>query len=282
MAAASPDAPFPGAGSTQRDAGVTRATANPELPGHLPGAGKTRSKVNRSRSAAGAGLGAQWRGRAERTEVGTSSCLARPPACRAPRRRSCRPPAPPPAATAAVGPIYGSAAAGSGRRGRRSREPAPALTSAARAAICSYCKAFPCGSERTELRAMRPGREGAGTRTAPGGALTNLAGWAMPAARPAPESETPGWGRRGRARRLPGAAEPLRSPRYPFSVCPTRSVPLEASPRSVTGGGAGPSRDTCFLGLCALHGVPTAPVDKGTPPRHPLLPGPVHPQSLMA
>lgn len=93
---------------------MTRANAKPELPGHLPGAGKTRSKVNRSRSAAGAGLGAQRRGRVARIEVGTSGSLVRPPACRAPRRRSCCPPAPPPAATAAVGPIYGSAAAGSG------------------------------------------------------------------------------------------------------------------------------------------------------------------------
>lgn len=114
---------------------MTRATASPELPRHLPGAGKTRSKVNRSCSAAGAGLGAQQRGRAVRTVVGTSGCLACPPACRAPRRRSRRPPAPPPAATAAVGPIYGSAAVGSGRRGRRSREPALALTSATREAL---------------------------------------------------------------------------------------------------------------------------------------------------
>lgn len=148
---------------------MTRATANPELPGHLPGAGKTRSKVNRSRSVAGAGLGAQRRGRAARTEVGTSGCLARPPACRAPRRRSCRPPAPPPAATAAVGPIYGSAAAGSGRRGRRSREPAPALTSAARAALRSCCKlsravrtAQSCERCAPAGRARGPGRRRAG------------------------------------------------------------------------------------------------------------------------
>lgn len=63
---------------------MTRANAKPELPGHLPGAGKTRSKVNRSRSAAGAGLGAQRRGRVARIEVGTSGSLVRPPACRAP------------------------------------------------------------------------------------------------------------------------------------------------------------------------------------------------------
>lgn len=256
---------------------MTRANAKPELPGHLPGAGKTRSKVNRSRSAAGAGLGAQLRGRVARIEVGTSGSLVRPPACRAPRRRSCRPPAPPPAATAAVGPIYGSAAAGSGseRQAESGTRPCAHLR-------CTRCyplalQAVPCGSDSTKLCAMRPGREGAGTRTAPGGALTNLADWATPATSPAPESETPGLGRRGRAGRLPGAAEPLRSPHYPYSVRPTRSVPLEASPRSVAGGGAGPSRDTCFLGLCALYGVPTARVDKGTPSRRPLLPGPVHP-----
>lgn len=169
MAAARPDAPFPGAGNPQKGAGGTRATASPEPPGHLPGAGKTRSKVNRSRSAAGAGLGAQRRGRAARTEVGTSGCFARPPAWLAPRRRSRLPPALPPAATAAVGPIYGSAAVGSGRLGRRSRVPSPVLTSAARAALRSFGKLS--GAARTSPsygrrapagRAQRPGRRRAG------------------------------------------------------------------------------------------------------------------------
>lgn len=177
MGPARPDAPFPGASSPKRGAGVTRATASPELPRHLPGAGKTRSKVNRSRSAAGAGLRAQRRGRAVRTEVRTSGCLAPPSACRAPRRRSRRPPAPPPAATAAVGPIYGSAAVGSGRLGRRSRVPAPVLTFAARAALRSFCKLSreartpPSSGWRAPAgRARGPGRRRAGR------ALTWLAG----------------------------------------------------------------------------------------------------------
>lgn len=171
MAPARPDAPFPGAGSPQRGAGVTRATASPELPRHLPGAGKTRSKVNRSRSAAGAGLGAQRRGRAARTERSQDFRLPRPPppACRAPRRQSRRPPAPPPAATAAVGPIYGSAAVGNGRLGRRSRVPAPVLTFAARAALRSFCKlsraartAPNWGRRAPAGRARGPGRRRAG------------------------------------------------------------------------------------------------------------------------
>lgn len=244
---------------------MTRATASPELPRHLPRAGKTRSKVNRSRSAAGAGLGAQRRGRAARTEVRTSGCLARLPS------RPPRPPTPesPPARAAAS--CHRCRRPHLWQRGRGER---PARQAERRTRPCAHLRrtrgsllllqAFPCSSDRTELPAARPGREGAGTRTAPGGARTNLAGGATPAACPAPKSETPGWSWRGRARRLPGAAEPLRSPRYPFSGRPTRSAPLEASPlHSVAGGGAGPSRDTCLLGLCALHGVPTAPVDKG-------------------
>lgn len=108
------------------------------------------------------------------------------------------------------------------------------------ARLSARSASFPVQLGPHELRAARPGREGAETRTAPGGARTNLAGWATPAACPAPKSETPGWSWRGRARRLPGAAEPLRSPRYPFSVRPTRSAPLEASPpHSVAGGGCG-------------------------------------------
>lgn len=244
---------------------MTRATASPELPRHLPGAGKTRSKVNRSRSAAGAGLGAQRRGRAARTERSQDFRLPRPPP------RLPRPPTPesPPARTAASchrcrRPHLWQR--GRGERPARQAEPSTRPCAHLRRTRGSplVLQAFPCSSDRTELGAARPGREGAGTRTAPGGARTNLAGGATPAACPAPKSETPGWSWRGRTGRLPGAAEPLRSPRYPFSVRPTRSVPLEASPpHSVTGGGAGPSRDTCLLGLCVLHGVPTALVDKG-------------------
>lgn len=118
---------------------MTRANANPELPGHLPGAGKTRSKVNRSRSAAGAGLGAQRRGRIARIEVGTSGSLARPPAAppdagvAARLRRRQLPPLP-------SAPFMAARPRRAVRSRRRSREPAPALTSAARAAIRSYCK----------------------------------------------------------------------------------------------------------------------------------------------
>lgn len=146
---------------------MTRANANPELPGHLPGAGKTRSKVNRSRSAAGAGLGAQRRGRVARIEVGTSGSLVRPPACRATRRQSCRPPAPPPAATAAVGPIYGSAAAGSGPERQAESGTRPCAHLRCTRYYPLALQAVPCGSDSTELRAMRPGRaRGPGRRRA--------------------------------------------------------------------------------------------------------------------
>lgn len=112
---------------------------------------------------------------------------------------------------------------------------------------------------RAELRAARPGGEGAGTGRAPGGARSNLAGRAAPAARPAPERAKLGAGAgEGGPRRLPGAAEPLRSPTPPLP-CPPRPAGPRAPPSgalgwegtrgAARGGGRGLSRDTCRLVL---------------------------------
>lgn len=121
---------------------------------------------------------------------------------------------------------------------------------------------------RAELRAARPGGEGAGTGRAPGGARSNLAGPAALAACPAPERAKLGAGAGGGGpRRLPGAAEPLRSPTPPLL-----RPPRPARPRAPPSGALGweGTRDAAGEGALSRylplhprgppHGVPTAPV----------------------
>lgn len=126
---------------------------------------------------------------------------------------------------------------GSGRQSRRSRVPAPVLTSAARAALRSSCKlsratrtAPSYGRRAPAGWARGPGRRRAGR------ALTWPAGQRLLLA--PPQERNSRLELEGAGQATSRAAEPLRSPRYPFSVRPTRSAPLEASPlHSVAGGG---------------------------------------------
>lgn len=111
-----------------------------------------------------------------------------------------------------------------GGRGGRSRAPAP-RAHLRRPGLRSGCRLRRAPSPVRPLRARGSGQRAPAGR-APGGARFNLVGPAPPAARPAPEWAKLGAGAGGGGpRRLPGAAEPLRSPSPPLPCAPRPARP---------------------------------------------------------
>jgi hypothetical protein len=177
------------------------------------------------------------------------------------------------------------AAGGAGGAGRPPpRSPPPQRSSPVAVRAARPPGAAPRGGRRAPAgRAREPGRRRAGR------APTWPARHRPPLAPPQRAKLGAGAGGGG-SRRLPGVAEPLRSPRHPFPVCLTRRVPRATNRDAAVGGDAGLSwgwvralsRYLTVWASVPPNGVATAPVCEGTVPKHRLRLGPTLRQTQRA